>query len=380
MENNKFLSLDGILGRRSFIVNYFIVSIIMNLVFATPFFLYIFMINPGILSNLNSSHSVLWIALGEIVSTVLLFPSIVRRIRDIMHEENENNVYLYASLYPIAVILSLLPTLSNIFPIFGTIMIIALACINGKTGEQPKSEIIKFNWGAFWGTWIWGIINKTPIALLMIPLMFTTAGLPFAIICGLKGNEWAYQNRKYESVEKFHSSQKLQAIIWTIIYPLAALIIFIGSITAIGILANRYVSTHPQVKTNIQSAVQNYEKYAIDSYFSEVKKEGDEYHFYMNPKIWSKMSNSSKMSIFNTAQEYVQNQNKKESKKENDIKVLNKIKIYSSFNNELLGEFIFDEQIFKTISEDKNNNLKKAVKVYKSIKEGYKFNNHPSLP
>ncbi len=77
----------------------------------------------------------------------------------------------------------------------------------GKLSQVPD-EIKGWNWGAFLLNWIWGIGNNTFIALLMfIPFI----GWVFAIVLGLKGNEWAWKNKKWESVEDFKRIQKL----WT---------------------------------------------------------------------------------------------------------------------------------------------------------------------
>ena len=65
-------------------------------------------------------------------------------------------------------------------------VILVLIFQKGKiTAKKPKSKIIKFNWGAFLGTWIWGLFNKAPITLLMLPLCLTFSWFPFMLICGL---------------------------------------------------------------------------------------------------------------------------------------------------------------------------------------------------
>jgi hypothetical protein len=65
---------------------------------------------------------------------------------------------------------------------------------------SPDMEAYKmrgrWSWGAFIFTWIWGLFNGTYIAFLTFVPFF---GFIFKIVLGLKGNEWAYQNRKWES-------------------------------------------------------------------------------------------------------------------------------------------------------------------------------------
>jgi hypothetical protein len=74
----------------------------------------------------------------------------------------------------------------------------------GETADIPR-EIICWNWGAFFLNWIWGIRNRTYIAFLcLLPI----AGFVMMIILGMKGNEWAWQNKRWESVEQFQQVQK----------------------------------------------------------------------------------------------------------------------------------------------------------------------------
>jgi hypothetical protein len=68
-------------------------------------------------------------------------------------------------------------------------------------------ELQGWNWGAFLLTWIWGIGNKVWLALLaLIPIPI--AGLAVAIVLGVKGNEWAWQSKKWDSIEQFRRTQR----------------------------------------------------------------------------------------------------------------------------------------------------------------------------
>ncbi|MGA9421248.1 MAG: cytochrome c oxidase assembly factor Coa1 family protein [Rhodanobacteraceae bacterium] len=70
------------------------------------------------------------------------------------------------------------------------------------------AELNRWNWGAFLLNWIWGIGNNTPIALLaLVPF----AGLAMLFVLGVKGNEWAWRNRRWESVEHFRLAQRAWA-------------------------------------------------------------------------------------------------------------------------------------------------------------------------
>jgi len=78
----------------------------------------------------------------------------------------------------------------------------------GSTAIVPP-EIKGWNWGAFFLNWISAIGNKTWIGLLaLVPY----AGFIMAIVLGVKGSEWAWQNRQWESVEQFKATQRVWAI------------------------------------------------------------------------------------------------------------------------------------------------------------------------
>ncbi|WP_455379760.1 cytochrome c oxidase assembly factor Coa1 family protein [Acidihalobacter prosperus] len=74
----------------------------------------------------------------------------------------------------------------------------------GKKAHVP-SDIRGWNWGAFFLNWIWGIGNSTYIAFLMfVPLV----NLVMPFVLGAKGNEWAWRNRTWRSIEQFKKTQR----------------------------------------------------------------------------------------------------------------------------------------------------------------------------
>ena len=75
----------------------------------------------------------------------------------------------------------------------------------GKIAIVP-SEIRGWNWGAFLLSWIWGIGNKVWIALLCL---LPAIGFIVAIVLGIKGSEWAWRNKKWDSVEHFKRTQRI---------------------------------------------------------------------------------------------------------------------------------------------------------------------------
>ena len=98
---------------------------------------------------------------------------------------------------------------------------------------MPK-ELRGWNWGAFLLNIIWGIGNRTYIALLMfVPFV----NLVMAFVLGAKGNEWAWQNRQWESVEQFKAVQKAWAIWGFVILGVGILLGLLASIIPAILLA-----------------------------------------------------------------------------------------------------------------------------------------------
>ena len=91
----------------------------------------------------------------------------------------------------------------------------------GKLATVPE-EVKGWSWGAFCLTWIWGICNSVWIALLCLIPFFNLA---WAIVLGVQGNEWAWRNKKWDSIEHFKSTQRS----WNI----AGIVVFAISIVAI---------------------------------------------------------------------------------------------------------------------------------------------------
>lgn len=96
----------------------------------------------------------------------------------------------------------------------------------GQTLPMPP-ELKKWNWGAFLLSWVWGIGNNTYIALFgLIPYV----GLVVRVILGFKGNEWAWKNKQWDSVEHFQKVQrrwvKWGIAVWAICAVLGVLFVY----------------------------------------------------------------------------------------------------------------------------------------------------------
>ena len=98
-------------------------------------------------------------------------------------------------------------------------------------GAAVPAEIQGLNWGAFLLNWIWGIFNGTLLALLcLIPFL----NLIMAIVLLVKGNEWAWQNKRWDSVEHFKRVQRQWAI-WGVVLLVAGIVLF-SLCLALGVL------------------------------------------------------------------------------------------------------------------------------------------------
>lgn len=66
-------------------------------------------------------------------------------------------------------------------------------------------EVTGWSWGAFLLNWIWAIGNRTWIGLLaLVPYV----GVIMCIVLGVKGREWAWQNKRWDSIEHFNRVQR----------------------------------------------------------------------------------------------------------------------------------------------------------------------------
>ena len=98
----------------------------------------------------------------------------------------------------------------------------------GELATVPE-EVKGWSWGAFVLTWIWGIFNSVWIALLCFIPFFS---LVWAIVLGVKGNEWAWRNKKWDSIEHFKSTQRPWNIAGIVLFAISmvALIVVIPAV------------------------------------------------------------------------------------------------------------------------------------------------------
>jgi hypothetical protein len=93
--------------------------------------------------------------------------------------------------------------------------------------DSTPWEIRGWNWGAFGLTWIWGLGNDTYISLLaLVPIV----NIVMAFVLGARGNEWAWRNSHWESIEHFKAVQKRWTSAWLILLGIGILITIIALI------------------------------------------------------------------------------------------------------------------------------------------------------
>jgi len=111
----------------------------------------------------------------------------------------------------------------------------------GELATVPE-EVKGWSWGAFVLTWIWGIFNSVWIALLCFIPFFS---LVWAIVLGIKGNEWAWRNKKWDSIEHFKSTQRSWNIAGIVVFAISivAIATYVAIILAVVIPLALYGST-----------------------------------------------------------------------------------------------------------------------------------------
>jgi hypothetical protein len=93
----------------------------------------------------------------------------------------------------------------------------------GKGAVVPV-EIQGWNWGAFLLNWIWGLGNGTYIALLaLIPMV----NVVMVFVLGAKGTEWAWQNKRWDSIESFKRTQRKWLYAGLVVFGIGMIIMIV---------------------------------------------------------------------------------------------------------------------------------------------------------
>jgi len=121
----------------------------------------------------------------------------------------------------------------------------------GKQALVPP-EVDRWNWGAFILNWIWGLAHNTPLALLaFVPCVNFV--MPFVL--GLRGSAWAWQNKRWESVEQFRKAQRQWALAGFAIVG-ASILFMVGIFFAITLMLKQsdvYKLAYAEVSSNVDA-------------------------------------------------------------------------------------------------------------------------------
>lgn len=93
---------------------------------------------------------------------------------------------------------------------------------NDFSQSEIDKEIEKWNWGAFFCSWLWGLFNGIywPLFIILIagiPYIGQVCSLCLCVYLGLNGSKMAWRTGKYHSFERFKKAQKnwaIGGIIW----------------------------------------------------------------------------------------------------------------------------------------------------------------------
>ncbi len=351
--NTKLFSFKGILGRHDFFLNLIYISMI-GLFVIIPLNIYVACSMDSIADLLNINKLFLnapmflkiWTIAGYCVLLPLYISTYFRRLNDINGKVNYViNILCVIPLICSYLLISALQIGLSLITSF--IVFLVLLFKEGKiTSQLPYDYKKEFNWGAFFGTWLWGLYNKSYITLLNLILWFTPWGAYFKLICGLKGNEWAFKNKKWNNVTKFNRSQERQTTFWVIFaFVITPLLWFLFTAAVLTIFTLSMTDSE-NGKQNM-SKIEKFVDSIATSYFQTYSIGENKNSFYVLNSDWKTYSFDEKIQLLRTASKIAANEkNKKENAKEyskrkyyysyDELKIT---KIYSADNGKLLGEY-----------------------------------------
>ena len=388
MENNleintKLFGFNGIIGRRDFFLNGIIIASI-GLFFVIPFHLWTFSHIQTLNDLLNFNKIFLqspmllkiWFLSGTLGTFILFASNIYRRLNDI---NGKNNVAL--NVFVIFLFLAshfylILPfIISCITTLTGVIAGLILLFKRGKiTGNYPYDYTKDFNWGAYIGTWLWGLFNKSYKTLWILLLGFTPWGPYYQLYCGLKGNEWAFKNKQWNDVEAFNKSQEKQSTIFAILFLVGLPIIYFIIVFGVMYFCMNTIfnPSNPQKSEQAMLTIEDKLSKFGSLYFEAHLITDDENKYYVHSSDWKGYSFKDKKDILAASLAAMERRKEHDKKYPKSYKSFSKqselkrTKIYSSETKHLLGEFRLDDESLD------NGNFKDFVKASLNA---YKFYN-----
>lgn len=128
---------------------------------------------------------------------------------------------------------------------------------NRHSSVQTERELGKWNWGAFYFGWIWGVFNKVYVSLVQLVvgiLSFALTVMGFGIIApifglinigisiwlGVKGSQIAWDNGAYRNLEHFRSLRHNWNVAAAIVFGISIFIIIISLLLFIDIISRMF--------------------------------------------------------------------------------------------------------------------------------------------
>ena len=119
---------------------------------------------------------------------------------------------------------------------------------------QAERELSKWNWGAFYFGWLWGVFNKVYVALVQLVVsilsyaltimglgiiapLFGLINIGISIWLGVKGSQMAWDNGAYRNLEHFRSSRHNWNVAAAICFGVCVFIILISLVLFIEVLS-----------------------------------------------------------------------------------------------------------------------------------------------
>lgn len=129
--------------------------------------------------------------------------------------------------------------------------------VNVSIGNADRvaasDEMHRFNWGAFFFNFIWAFFNGAYVQSFIYigvvfflnifnPFISSLAGLGLCIWFGINGNEWAWKNKSWKSLDYFYLIQRRWAM---------AILIYLITIIAFIFISVRILTSNPELLKKI---------------------------------------------------------------------------------------------------------------------------------
>lgn len=147
--------------------------------------------------------------------------------------------------------------------------------VDNKERLSPNIQN-KFNWGAFWTTWIWGLFNKSYKTFYTLIPFF---GIIWMFVCGIKGNEWAWKNKKWSGEAEFEQVQYKWAMYSNIVAAILITLFLSLLIASASIKDESVIIQNAVEKYNKEQITENAKKFGVskkcaEDYLNVLKFEG----------------------------------------------------------------------------------------------------------